>query len=80
MDNPVKGIIISVNGLSKEYKCSMFSYIRNAQNNENAIMAYFSFLIPVFRYAEIDNAIKTADNKAPTTYNKISIKSLIEIC
>lgn len=80
MDNPVIGIIISVYGLSKEYKCSIFSYIRNAQNNENAIIAYLSFLIPLFRYAEIDNAIKNADNKTATTYNKISIKSLIGIC
>jgi len=79
MDNPVKGIIISVNVLSNEYKCSIFSYIRNAQNNENAIIAYFSFLMPLFRYAEIDNAIKNADNKEPTRYNKISNRSLIDI-
>lgn len=80
MLNPVAGIIISVDGLSNEKKCSKFSYIRNAQKRENARMAYFSFLRPLFRYAEIDNAIKTADNPEPKRYRKISIRSVACTC
>lgn len=80
MASPEEGIIMSVNGLSNESNCSKFSYIRNPQNNENAMTAYCSFLRPLFRYAEIDNAIKTADKAEPTEYNSISIRSLIGIC
>jgi len=49
MASPVEGIIISVNGLSNENRCSKFSYIRNPQNNENARIAYLSLLRPLFR-------------------------------
>lgn len=35
MVSSVKGIIVSVNGLSNENMCSKFSYIKNMQNKEN---------------------------------------------
>ncbi|MDP9306498.1 MAG: hypothetical protein M3O68_09180 [Thermoproteota archaeon] len=77
--SPEDGIIISVNGLSIARKCSKFSYIRKAQNKENAIIAYCSFFKPFFRYAEIERAINTPDNTEPIIYNTISITSLISI-
>ena len=68
MLSPVAGIIISVDGLSNENKCSKFSDIRNAQNRENTTMAYFKLIRPVFMYEDTENAIKTAAIKVATTY------------
>ena len=75
MLSPVAGIIISVNGLSNENKCSKFSYIRNAQNRENTTMAYFNLISPVFMYEDTDNAISTAATKVPTIYRINSVRS-----
>ncbi|MGB5091361.1 MAG: hypothetical protein WBN72_10500 [Nitrososphaeraceae archaeon] len=75
MVTPVAGIIMSVDGLSTEKKCSKFSYMRNAQNRENITMAYFNLMSPVFMYVETDNAIKTAANNVATTYRINSVRS-----
>jgi hypothetical protein len=80
MASAEEGIIISVKGLSNENNCSKISYIRNPQNNANAATEYRSFLRPVCRYAEIDNAVNIAENSEATAYNEISITSLISIC
>lgn len=80
MTSAEDGMIISVNSLSSESSCSKISYIRNIENNANAITAYCSFLRPDFRYAEIDNAVKIAENTEPTANNDISITSLISNC
>ena len=75
-----EGIIISVNSLSNESNDSNISYIRNPENNANATIAYFSFLRPLFRYAEIDNTVKIVENTEPTAYSDTSITSLTNIC
>ena len=75
MLSPVEGIIISVTGLSNKSKCSIFSYIKNAKNRMKAITAYCNLWRPVFRYAEIDSPIKTADRTDPAMYKNISIQS-----
>jgi hypothetical protein len=80
MASAEEGMIISVKGLSNESNCSKISYIRNPQNKANAATAYFSFLIPLFRYAEIDKAVNITENRVATAYNDISITSLISIC
>ena len=71
--------MISVNALSSEKTCSKFSYIRNTQNNENAKVAYSSFLRPLLKYAKIDSPAKIPDNIEPAVYNSASISSFIAI-
>ena len=75
MLSPLAGIIISVDGLSNENKCSKFSYLRIAQNRENTTMAYFNLIRPVFMYEDTENAIKTAAIKVATTYRINCVRS-----
>jgi hypothetical protein len=77
MASAIPGIIIPVNGLSILKMISKLSYIRNPKNNENACIAYFSFLRPVFRYEETDSPISTAANSVAIIYRKASRISVI---
>jgi hypothetical protein len=43
MANVIRGIIISVKGLSRENACSKFSYIKKKPNSEKAAIAYINF-------------------------------------
>ena len=70
MTSTKEGIIISVNSLSNDSNDSNISYIRNPENKANATIAYFNFLRPVFRYAEIDKAVNIAENTEPIAYNE----------